>query len=68
MWSVSLIELLGREYAIVFVHVQSQSRICHCYRQLAVLQWEAEKSLWGRDKNGEAAPRTRSTSTTPDPS
>lgn len=29
---------------------------------------ESRKSLWGRDKNGEAAPRTRSTSTTPDPS
>lgn len=29
---------------------------------------ESRKSLWGRDKNGEAAPRTCSTSTTPDPS
>lgn len=29
---------------------------------------ENRESLWGRDKNGEAAPRTCSTSTTPDPS
>lgn len=29
---------------------------------------ESRKGLWGRDKNGEAAPRTRSTSTTPNPS
>ncbi|CAB1455445.1 unnamed protein product [Pleuronectes platessa] len=38
-----------------------------CYRQPVVLQQKTERSLLGRDKNGEAAPRTRSTSTSPDP-
>lgn len=73
----SVIELVHvcfptRERALVFVYVHRHGAEPSLHASVLpaanCIAAESRKSLWGRDKNGKAAPRTRSTNTTPDPS
>lgn len=57
-----------RETALVFVSVHTTASVACVSVTGSCVATESRKSLWGRDKNGEAAPRTRSASTTPNPS